>query len=121
MNIDKFGHHVHKRMRVSDPVELIPLNKVLFRNESGDYDLKSSRLKGLKLAVSADEAVNKEYVDQNNNLYCRKEDILLELTSIKSQINLLQKQLTQKCSRVDVGNMIKDHLVALRDLVTNPL
>lgn len=118
MNIDKFGHHVHKRMRVLDPVEFTPLAKALYQNEVGDYDLKQRRLKGLKLAVDGDEAVSKEYLNLNNSLYCKKEDFLAEIRSIKTEINLLNSQLNHKCSKVDVGNMIKDHIVALRDKVT---
>ncbi|KAG7299655.1 hypothetical protein JYU34_016645 [Plutella xylostella] len=121
MNIDKFGHHVHKRMRVLDPLECISFNKALFQNESGDYDLKQRRLKGLKLAVDADEAVNKAYVDQNNNIYCKREDFLAELKSIKTQISLMQQQLSQKCSKVDASNIIKDQIVTLRDLMTKPI
>lgn len=117
MNIDKFGHHVHKRMRVLDPIELLPFSKALFQNESGDYDIKQRRLKGLKLAVDDDEAVSKAYVDQNNTLLCQKQDFLAELRSIKTEINLLQKQLSQKCSMVDVGNIIKDQIISLRDQI----
>ncbi|KAG7294967.1 hypothetical protein JYU34_015123 [Plutella xylostella] len=115
MNIDKFGHHVHKRLRAMDSFEFTLSNKVLVQNESGDYDLRQSRLKGLQLAVAADEAVNKEYVDQNNKLFCKKHNCLTELKSIKAQIQQLQKQLGDKCSSTDVSNMIKDHIVGLRD------
>lgn len=118
MNIDKFGHHVHKRMRVLDSLEFTPLTKTLSQNEVGDYDLKQRRLKGLKLPIEGDEAVSKEYLDQSYNLYCKKEDFLAELTSIKAELSLLQEQLHRKCSKVDVSNMIKDHIVDLRDHLT---
>lgn len=119
MNVDKFGHHVHKRLRVLDPLECpcTQWDRVLLQNESGDYDLKHRRLKGLKFAVAADEAVTKEYVDQNNKLYCKNEDFLHELKSIKTQIQILQKQLVDKCTRVDVSKMILEQIVTLRDIV----
>lgn len=66
MNIDKFGHHVHKRLRVS---ELFDFDDLVKKTETGEVDLKSSYLKGLPSPKSRDHAVNKEYVDNLiNNL-----------------------------------------------------
>lgn len=62
MNVDKFGHHIHKRMRFS---ELLEFNEnALLKSESGDFDLKKSRLRGVRSPVDTDDAVNKDYVDQ---------------------------------------------------------
>lgn len=64
MNVDKFGHHIHKRMRLS---ELIEFNEnALLKSENGDFDLKTSRLKGIRSPVDAHDAVNKDYVDRLN-------------------------------------------------------
>lgn len=60
MNVDKFGHHVHKRLRMS---ELFDFDIILKKTETGDIDLKSNHLRGLPLPESGDHAVNKEYVD----------------------------------------------------------
>lgn len=62
MNIDKFGHHVHKRLRVSELLDF--QDKALLKKDSGEYDLQSSALKGVKRPQFADEAVNKEYLDE---------------------------------------------------------
>lgn len=49
-------------MRLS---ELINFNdNALLKSESGDFDLKSSRLTGIKTPLEADDAVNKDYVDR---------------------------------------------------------
>lgn len=62
MNVDKFGHYIHKRMRLS---ELIEFNEnALLKSASGEFDLKFSKLKGVKPPIDADDAVNKNYVDQ---------------------------------------------------------
>lgn len=62
MNVDKFGHHIHKRMRLS---ELFEINEnTLLKSKNGDFDLKTSRLRGIKNPVEADDAVNKDYVDR---------------------------------------------------------
>lgn len=115
MNIDKFGHHVHKRLRMSTVHD--PINKGLLLNDAGQYDLKQqSRLIGLQKPLTPDEAVNKDYVDQNSKLFCNKHDIFDEIKSIKSQLQLLQKQLEEKCTRVDVQNIFKEHLLAIRDI-----
>lgn len=64
MNVDKFGHYIHKRMRLS---ELFEFNEnALLKSENGDFDLKTSRLRGIRSPVEADDAVNKDYVDQLN-------------------------------------------------------
>lgn len=65
MNIDKFGHHIHKRMRLLDLIDF--KDNALIRSEAGDYDLKSARLKGLKPPIDMGDAVNKKYVDYHNN------------------------------------------------------
>jgi hypothetical protein len=91
MNIDKFGHHVHKRLRVSEFSELN--DKALLRTENGDFDLQTSRLKGVACPELPNDAVNKQYVDQLfHNIYEKKKlDSLFEI--INSQILLLSRQL----------------------------
>lgn len=67
MNIDKFGHHVHKRLRLTELFDFTDI--ALTKNEQGHFDIQSSRLKGLKTPKESDDAVNKEYVDiKINNL-----------------------------------------------------
>lgn len=59
MKVDKFGHHVHKRLRHSPEL----CCKALIESEIGEFDLCSKRLKGVKIPTSADDVANKEYVD----------------------------------------------------------
>lgn len=88
MNIDKFGHHVHKRLRVTEFND-----KALLRTENDDFDLQSSRLRGVNSPVLPSDAVNKKYVDQllRNTYEKKKIDALFEI--INSQINHLSRQL----------------------------
>nr|DAC81442.1 TPA_asm: tail fiber [Spodoptera moth adintovirus 1] len=62
MNVDKFGHFIHKRLRISDLFEFN--DNALLKSESGDFDLKASRLRGVRSPVDGDDAVNKDYVDR---------------------------------------------------------
>lgn len=71
MNIDKFGHHVHKRLRVSEILDMH--NDTLHKSDTGDFDLKQCRLRGLPVPVSNDEAVNKEFVEFALKQYYEKE------------------------------------------------
>lgn len=74
MNVDKFGHYIHKRLRLS---ELLELNdNALTKSENGNFDLKTSRLKGLSFPLEADEAVSKGYVDQS------REKLVVELNGV---------------------------------------
>lgn len=96
MNVDKFGHYIHKRMRLS---ELFEINdKALLKSESGDFDLKSSRLKGIRSPEEADEVVNKDYVDRLTA------DIKQEWDKIFSRLRL--------GIAIDVQNTVKNTLKA---------
>lgn len=114
MNIDKFGHHVHKRMRM-DITDIISIDKLLIRNENGDFDLKQCRLKGLKSPEGLDEAVTMEYIIENNKLYCRQQDFMGEINNIKTELQLIKTQLRSMPTRVEVGKLIRDHIIALGD------
>lgn len=101
MNIDKFGHHVHKRMRLS---ELFEFNEnALIKSESGEFDLKSSRLGGIRSPIEPDDAVNKSYVDQINANTLKEVNKLIG--SLRSQIlrdaqNTVQATLKAKIPEV---------------------
>lgn len=91
MDIDKFGHHVHKRLRAGEISEL--KYKALLRTEAGYFDLKSSRLKGVVNPLSSDDAVNKQYVDECiQNIY-EKKYIDSLFNTINNQIRQLATQL----------------------------
>lgn len=91
MNIDKFGHHVHKRLRLSEVFDIS--DKVFYKSIDGDLDLKSAKIKGLKIPQLPDEAVNKQYVDDMFRKYCEKKTFMLEINGIKSLIQTLKNQL----------------------------
>lgn len=49
-------------MRLS---ELLDFNdNALLKSDSGDFDLKTVRLKGIRSPIEADDAANKDYVDR---------------------------------------------------------
>ena len=95
MNVDKFGHYIHKRMRLS---ELFEFNeKALLKSETGDFDLKTSRLRGIISPVEADDAVNKEYVDRLNA------DTLKELNNLvvsKDYVDRLNANMLKECNNM---------------------
>lgn len=87
MNIDKFGHHVHKRLRLP---KLFDSDKFL-KLENGEFDLHLVRLKGVKSPSAVDDAVNKQYVDNLLNDYHTNLDLTAELHKLKTDIiNLMR-------------------------------
>jgi hypothetical protein len=106
MNVDKFGHHVHKRLRVSDISEFN--HKALLRTENGDFDLQSARLKGVEFPVSPKDAVNKQYFHQFiKNLYERKTlDSLFETINNQIKHILLQLKLNFYTSK-EIDDILK--------------
>lgn len=90
MNIDKFGHHVHKRLRLLEFVDT--LNDTLVKSDAGHYDLKLSKLKGLSPPNEDDEAVNKAYVDKI------EQDLRNEFKKIQSDVKLYLQNLEKLTS-----------------------
>lgn len=99
MNIDKFGHHIHKRLRLPE----------FINTDTGDFDLKLSRLKGLQFPENDDEAVNKGYVDKS------AEELRLELkkihNDIKKDLQNLEKLTSEKLrtlyyTKVDINRIL---------------
>lgn len=104
MNIDKFGHHVHKRLRFDQ--NFIKCDETLQKSENGDFDLRLSRLKGLKSPVSNDEAVNKDYVDQiSKSIQINLSNVLLRLRKIDSVLKEIDNKF---CTKEDVNKIIKE-------------
>lgn len=103
MNIDKFGHHVHKRLRVPESQDL---NK-WFQYVNGEFDLHLTRLKGIKSPTTADDAVNKEYVDTLLKRFCTREEIAAELQKVKKDILLLLKQQLETKQEVKAHSLSK--------------
>lgn len=94
MNVDKFGHHVHKRLRLSEVIR--SFDEALTRSENGVYDLKSTKLTGLTFPTAPTDAVNKEYIDNWSNNFYTKDEVRMLLTNIKSEVRLMIKQCEEK-------------------------
>lgn len=85
MNVDKFGHHVHKRLRLTEYIG--NYNETLVKSDTGHYDLKSSKLKGLSYPTEDDEAVNKAYLDKT------VQELRNEVEKVKLEMKLHLKNL----------------------------
>lgn len=59
MNVDKFGHHIHKRQRFTDIEQNCALKNIGDLNLSVQY----KRLKHLKNPIDLYDAATKEYTD----------------------------------------------------------
>lgn len=95
MNIDKFGHHVHKRLRQSGNIE-------------GDIDLRHARLKGLKLPRSSDEATNKAYVDQLIKSIPSRLEIYDDLRKIQNQVDSLVVKINKNYyTKEEITNLLR--------------
>lgn len=99
MNVDKFGHYIHKRMRLSELFDCY--DNVLTKSDSGEFDLKASRLRGIRSPIEADDAANKDYVDHSQD-------------NMKKEINKLIGQL-QHYVQLDIKAKISDVLSHLED------
>ena len=87
MNIDKFGHHVHRRLRVDQILGLRDnISGALVKSSNGEYDLQSATLKGVKSPVAADEVVNKAYVDKLVQNFISKKELNFQLEIIKAEL-----------------------------------
>lgn len=82
MNIDKFGHHVHKRLRISNPIKMENILKLI--NE--EYNLNKIRLTGLRMPTSDDDAVNKEYMDNAIKEYYTRDQLDIKFEKLKTEI-----------------------------------
>lgn len=112
MNIDKFGHHVHKRLRLSEFIDNI--NETLVKADTGHYDLKSSKLKGLPSPNEDDEAVNKAYVD---NI---AQELRKEIEKVDNNLKLYLKNL-ERASEVHLTKLYyqKEEIDSLIELKLN--
>lgn len=101
MNVDKFGHYIHKRMRLS---EIFDFNEALLKSENGEFNLKKSRLRGIKSPVETDDAVNKNYVDQINADMVRELNKLIG--SLRSQIILDIHKIAQNTLKAKIPEVL---------------
>lgn len=101
MNIDKFGHHVHKRLRANEISDL-KYNALLRTNGGGCFE-GSLQLKGVVEPSSPDDVVNKQYVDQNiQNMY--------DKTYIDSLFNTINNQIHQLSSQLKINFYTKKEI-----------
>lgn len=84
MNIDKFGHHIHKNLRFSELLNF--RENCLVKKNNGEYNLYFHRLKGVKSPQDADEVVNLEYLDHRMNAFYHKYDIDMIIANTKKEI-----------------------------------
>lgn len=114
MNVDKFGHHVHKRLRVSEYLDTY--NGALIKSETGYYDLKQNRLRGLSVPVSDDEAVNKEFVDYTLKKYYTKNEFDIKVkAAVDSYINQFKERLFDTLSKSYYTRSEIDYLLSRKN------
>lgn len=99
MNVDKFGHHVHKRLRVTDYLDAC--NDALVKSDAGHYDLKQNRLLGLPMPVFDDEAANKQFIDHTLKKYYLKKEFDIK---VKNTVELSLYQFKEKLDQVFAAN-----------------
>lgn len=73
--MDKFGHHIqtkiNKQMRLSNLLEFLDQST---KEENEEINLKFKRLTGITVPLKANDAVNKEYVDKQSEIYASKQE-----------------------------------------------
>jgi hypothetical protein len=107
MNIDKFGNHVHKRLRLSEILEF--KENTLMRSQTGNYDLQSSRLTGVGEPITSNDVVNKKYVDDKIFDLCTKREMFDLIETIKLEIEHKLWQLEQRFKTKDSLDINKEN------------
>lgn len=79
--MDKFGHFIHKRLRLPESFEIF--EQALHK---GEIDFLSARLTGVASPLQANDAVNKEYVDKQSESFASKKEVRDIKNSMKSEI-----------------------------------
>lgn len=108
MNIDKFGHHVHKRLRLAEYIDTF--SDTLVKSDTGHFDLKSSKLKGLTAPEEDDEAVNKAYLDKTVQEI--RDEIKKVSLDVKKYLNNLEKVTSNRLgnlyyTKTEIDQLIK--------------
>lgn len=99
--MDKFGHHIHKRLRLPDFIE--NFDKILMKTESGEFDLHNTRLTGITIPLKNSDAVNKEYVDRQNELYIKKEEIATIVNNLRTVLKeYVDNIIVDYCTKADL-------------------
>lgn len=98
--MDKFGHHIIKKnMIVSDIIDILDKGII---NGNEEINLQSKKLTGIATPVKANDAVNKDYVDKQYELFASKHQVLEMCNAIKSEfikkLNHLREDFTKTYS-----------------------
>lgn len=108
MNVDKFGHHIHKSKRIIN--NLIPASCALKRLSDNNLDAQNKIIKNIKLPVCGTDSANKEYVDKSieviykniNEKYSTDKELLYKsLENSHNTIQLLDKKLNESIIRLN--------------------
>lgn len=104
MNVDKFGHHIHKRMRLSEVFDLT--DKTILKSPDGHFNLQNNRLRGVTAPIDADDVANKGYVDQVINKLASKTEVEVFVSKVKQVImkmveNKMEDLFTKTIAHVD--------------------
>lgn len=82
MNVNKFGHHIHKRQKMRSS----SLNNI--------FDAEYKIIKHIRAPVDPNDCATKEYVDNITNGFLKKFKTLDDLTALLNiEINSLKKNL----------------------------
>lgn len=106
MNVDKFGNHVHKRLRLSNIFN--SYENALQKSTTGEYDLKQTRLVGLLTPMIGSEAVNKDYLDNkiNEELIKNQNNVSLFLKDL--QLNILKELKKNYYTKAEINKILKN-------------
>lgn len=78
MNVDKFGHHLHKSKRFKPETPVFVYCNLNYTSDK-NLDAQNKVIKNIQTPINENDAVNKEYVDKsleslNSNLQLMKFD-----------------------------------------------
>lgn len=100
--MDKFGHHINKRLRITDFLETSDKAFIL-----EEIDVQSKRLTGVLIPLKANDAVNKEYVDKQFESFASKQEVYDLLSTLKLDTQKYIHQFMKKTSAPTKSNVDK--------------
>lgn len=104
--MDKFGHHINKRLRLSEFFEIF--DKALMQTENDELVSQSTRLTGVTSPSRENDAVNKEYVDKQSVPFVKKDEVHSILKAIKLDIEKYNPHLKEDYfKKVELEKIIK--------------
>lgn len=105
MNVDKFGHHVHKRQRFG---EIIRIECALKRTDDNNLSIENRRLQNLSSPQELNDAATKEYTDKAISDFWVNHIKKKYLLDLFFQLDKLENKINSRLDLIENKNLKQD-------------